>query len=147
MMSLGLTLTASTSLDMVAYFDADWVGCPDTRRSTSGYCVYFSPSLVSLSSKRQPTVWHSSAEAEYRTVANAVAECTCLRQLLQELHQDVSQLRLSTVTTSLQCTFPPPLFIIVGPSTLSWTFTLCMNRSSLDAFRFSMFRPHKSLLM
>ena len=76
---------------MVAYSDADWVGCPDTRRSTSGYCVYLGPSLVSWSSKRQPTVSRSSAEAEYRAVANAVAECTWLRQLLQELHHDVSQ--------------------------------------------------------
>nr|XP_020163383.1 uncharacterized mitochondrial protein AtMg00810-like [Aegilops tauschii subsp. strangulata] len=34
--SLGLTLTASASTDLVAYSDADWAGCPDTRRSTSG---------------------------------------------------------------------------------------------------------------
>ena len=25
---------------MVTYTDADWAGCPDTRRSTSGFCVY-----------------------------------------------------------------------------------------------------------
>nr|XP_045087553.1 uncharacterized mitochondrial protein AtMg00810-like [Aegilops tauschii subsp. strangulata] len=79
-MTLGLTVTASTSLEMMAYSDADWAGCPDTRRSTSGYCVYLGPSLVSWSSKRQPTVSRSSAEAEYRAVANAVAECTWLRQ-------------------------------------------------------------------
>ena len=65
-MSLGLTLTASASIDLVAYSDADWAGCPDTRRSTSGYCVYLGPSLISWSSKRQPTVSRSSAEAEYR---------------------------------------------------------------------------------
>ncbi|XP_071678617.1 uncharacterized mitochondrial protein AtMg00810-like [Lolium perenne] len=88
---LGLTLTASPSMEMVAYSDADWAGCPDTRRSTSGYCVYLGPSLVSWSSKRQPTVSRSSAEAEYRAVANAVAECTWLRQLLQELHHGVSR--------------------------------------------------------
>nr|XP_020201552.1 uncharacterized mitochondrial protein AtMg00810-like [Aegilops tauschii subsp. strangulata] len=64
-MALGLTLMASTSLEMVAYSDADWAGCPDTRRSTSGYCVYLGPSLVSWSSKQQPTVSRSSAEAEY----------------------------------------------------------------------------------
>jgi hypothetical protein len=42
--------------------------------------------LVSWSSKRQPTVSRSSAEAEYRAVANAVAEATWIRQLLTELH-------------------------------------------------------------
>ena len=50
--SMGLTLTASASTDLVAYSDADWAGCPDTRRSTSGYCVYLGPSLISWSSKR-----------------------------------------------------------------------------------------------
>jgi hypothetical protein len=86
-MGYGLSLHASpsTSTDLVAYSDADWAGCPDTRRSTSGYCVYLGSSLVSWSSKRQPTVSRSSAEAEYRAVANAVAECTWLRQLLSEL--------------------------------------------------------------
>ena len=92
--SLGLTLTASASTDLVAYSDADWAGCPDTRRSTSGYCVYLGPSLISWSSKRQPTVSRSSAEAEYRAVANAVAECSWLRQLLQELLCDVHKATL-----------------------------------------------------
>nr|XP_051202412.1 uncharacterized mitochondrial protein AtMg00810-like [Lolium perenne] len=80
-MDFGLSLHASTATDIVAYSDADWAGCPDTRRSTSGYCVYFGPSLISWSSKRQPTVSRSSAEAEYRAVANAVAEVSWLRQL------------------------------------------------------------------
>ena len=39
-MDLGLSIHASSSSDIVAYSDADWAGCPDTRCSTSGYCVY-----------------------------------------------------------------------------------------------------------
>ncbi|XP_021310406.1 uncharacterized protein LOC110433094 [Sorghum bicolor] len=34
---LGLMLRPSTSTDLVVYTDADWAGCPDTRKSTSGY--------------------------------------------------------------------------------------------------------------
>jgi hypothetical protein len=47
-MDLGLSLHASTAMDIIAYSDADWTGCPDTRRSTSGYYVfYLGPSLIS----------------------------------------------------------------------------------------------------
>jgi histone deacetylase 1/2 len=83
--SLGLHLRATTELSVTTYSDADWAGCPDTRRSTSGFCVFLGDSLVSWSSKRQPTVSRSSTEAEYRAVANAAAECIWLRQLLGEL--------------------------------------------------------------
>ena len=82
----GLQLYRSSSHNLIAYSDADWAGCPDTRKSTSGFCVFLGDNLVSWSSKRQATVSRSSAEAEYRAVANCVAESCWLRQLLQELH-------------------------------------------------------------
>ena len=81
----GLQFYRSSSHDLVSYTDADWAGCPDTRRSTSGFCVFLGSNLISWSSKRQPTVSRSSAEAEYRGMANCVAEACWLRQLLHEL--------------------------------------------------------------
>ena len=84
--SYGLIIPRSAPTQLVVYTDADWAGCPDTRRSTSGYAVFLGGSLISWSSKRQPTVSRSSAEAEYRAVANGVAEVSWLQQLLQELH-------------------------------------------------------------
>ncbi|GJS64463.1 ribonuclease H-like domain-containing protein [Tanacetum coccineum] len=55
-------------------------------QSTSGYCVFLGNNLLSWSSKRQPTLSRSSAEADNRGVANAVAETAWLRNVLRELH-------------------------------------------------------------
>ncbi|GJS26660.1 ribonuclease H-like domain-containing protein [Tanacetum coccineum] len=82
----GLQLFSFSTLDLVAYSDADWAGFLTTRRLTSGYCVFLGNNLPSYSSKRQPTLSHSSAEVEYRGVANVVAETCWLRNLLRELH-------------------------------------------------------------
>ena len=90
----GLQLRRSSSPTLVAYSDAEWAGWPDMRRSTSGFCVFLGDSLVSWSSKRQATISRSSAEAEYRGVANAAAECCWLRHLLDELHVKVDKATL-----------------------------------------------------
>jgi len=93
-LDFGLVIPCSALTQLVVYTDADWAGCPDTRRSTSGYAVFLGGSLISWSSKRQPTVSCSSAEAEYRAVANGVAEASWLRQLLQELHHPLASASL-----------------------------------------------------
>jgi hypothetical protein len=89
--TLSIALRAAPSPELTMYSDADWAGRPDTKRSTSGFCVFYGDALISWSSKRQTTVSRSSAEAEYRGVANAVAECSWLRHLLGELHSGVSK--------------------------------------------------------
>ncbi|XP_022004078.1 uncharacterized mitochondrial protein AtMg00810-like [Helianthus annuus] len=90
----GIHLSPASTLSLLAYTDADWAGCPDTRRSTSSYCVYLGDNLISWSSKRQSTISRSSAKAEYREVANVVAEICWLRNLLLELHRPLSRVTL-----------------------------------------------------
>jgi hypothetical protein len=87
----GLLLRRSASSELTVYTDADWAGCPDTRRSTSGYTVFLDTNLISWSSKRQNVVSRSSAETEYRAVANGVMEVCWLRQLLQEFHAPLTK--------------------------------------------------------
>ncbi|GJU31860.1 ribonuclease H-like domain-containing protein [Tanacetum coccineum] len=79
---------------ILRYLDADWAGCPTTQRSTSGYYVFLGNNLLSWSSKRQPTLSRSSADAEYRGVANTIAETCWLRNLLRELHTPLSSATL-----------------------------------------------------
>nr|GEW93312.1 ribonuclease H-like domain-containing protein [Tanacetum cinerariifolium] len=82
----GLQLHVSSTSQLNAYTDADWAGCPVTRRSTSSYCVFLGDNLLSWSAKRQVTLSRSIAEAEYRGVANVVAETAWIRNLFRELH-------------------------------------------------------------
>ncbi|XP_042755658.1 uncharacterized mitochondrial protein AtMg00810-like [Lactuca sativa] len=76
----------SPSTQLVSYTDDDWGGYLDTRRSTSGYCIFLGDNPISWSAKRQTTLSRSNAEAEYRGVANVVVEACWLRNILLELH-------------------------------------------------------------
>ena len=81
----GLFFPTDTSLQLVAYSDADWAGCPDTRRSTTGWCMFLGDALISWRCKKQDRVSKSSTEAEYRVMSTACSEIVWLRGLLEEL--------------------------------------------------------------
>nr|GEV28173.1 ribonuclease H-like domain-containing protein [Tanacetum cinerariifolium] len=83
----GLQLHLSSTTQLSAYIDADWAGCPVTRRSTSGYCVFLGVNLLSWSARHQITLSRSSAEAEYHGVANVVVETTWIHNLLSPTYQ------------------------------------------------------------
>ncbi|PNY13707.1 putative copia-type protein, partial [Trifolium pratense] len=84
----GLRYLNNTPHSLYGFSDADWAGCPVTRRSTTGYCVFLGANCISWSSKKQPTVARSSTEAEYRSMAHTTAELTWITYLLQDI--DVS---------------------------------------------------------
>ncbi|CAL8992777.1 unnamed protein product, partial [Prunus brigantina] len=64
---------ASCSLQLSAYSNPDYVGDPDSRHSTGGYCIFLGSNLISWSSKKQKTVSRSSTEAKYRQLAYTAA--------------------------------------------------------------------------
>jgi hypothetical protein len=62
--------SASSSLDLVGFFDANFVGCGIDQKSTSGTCHFFRSSLVCWSSRKQSSVAESTTEAEYVAAAH-----------------------------------------------------------------------------
>jgi hypothetical protein len=86
-----LYIHKSSSTNLTAYSESDWAGCPDDRRSTSGYCIFLGRNLISWSSKKQPTLSRSSTESEYKALANTSAELIWLQSLFGELGVSLSR--------------------------------------------------------
>lgn len=81
----GLVFSKKKDLSVEGFFDADWAGSQDDRRSTYAYCTYLGGNLVTWRSKKQTVCARSSAEAEYRAMAQAVSELLWLRILLKDI--------------------------------------------------------------
>jgi hypothetical protein len=50
-----------------------------------GFLVFFSPNLISWSSRKQVMISQSSTKFEYKALANAIAEMVWIQSLLQEM--------------------------------------------------------------
>jgi hypothetical protein len=76
----GIWYSASSSLDLVGFSDADFAGCGIDRKSTSGTCHFLGSSLICWSSQKQSSIAQSTTEAEY------VADASCCSQILWIVH-------------------------------------------------------------
>ncbi|KAK9048060.1 hypothetical protein SSX86_032977 [Deinandra increscens subsp. villosa] len=81
----GILLPKEGGTSLISYCDSDWLGCPYTRRSRTGYLLLLGGAPISWKSKKQSVVSRSSAEAEYRAMATIVSEILWIRWLLKEL--------------------------------------------------------------
>jgi hypothetical protein len=75
-LEFGIWYSASSSLDLVGFSDADFAGCGIDRKSTFGTCHFLGSSLVCWSSQKQSSVAQSITEAKY------VAAASCYSQIL-----------------------------------------------------------------
>lgn len=80
----GILLPKGNETDLIAYSDSDWLGCPFSRRSRTGYVLLLGGAPISWKSNKQSVVSRSSAEAEYRAMATTVSEILWTHWLLTE---------------------------------------------------------------
>ena len=84
-LQFGLQIYRSSCNTLQAFFEAEWVGSRDDRRSTGSFCIFLGNNLISWSCRKQATVAHSSIEAEYKAFANTAVELKWLQSLFGEL--------------------------------------------------------------
>jgi hypothetical protein len=147
---LGLLLRPSAQTELLVYSDADWAGCPDTRRSTSAFAVFLGDSL-NVSSPGPPSARTLSPAPVLRL------NIELLQMPLLKSPSCVSYFRNSMspcaaqpwfiVITSVLSTCPPTLSNISAPNILRLIFTLFASAWPSVKFVFFLFRhPHSMLI-
>ena len=81
----GILFRRDAALALECYTDADYAGSPIDRRSTSGYFTFLGGNVVTWRSKKQNVVARSSAEAEFRAMAQGICELLWLKVILEDL--------------------------------------------------------------
>jgi hypothetical protein len=83
--NIGLHYIRNPIHELHGFCDADWAGCRDDRRSTTGFAIFLGTNLISWGAKKQATVSRSTAEAEYRALASTTAELMWFVHLLNAI--------------------------------------------------------------
>ncbi|KAL9455249.1 hypothetical protein AB3S75_010624 [Citrus x aurantiifolia] len=105
----GILLSSTSDLHIRGYCDADLGSCPTTRRSVTGYCTFLGDSPISWKTKKQNVVSRSTAEAEYRSLA----DLSCELQWLKALFADLGHLQHEAMT--VYCDNQSALYIAENP--------------------------------
>ena len=88
------------STDLVGWCDADYAGCPDTRRSTTGYLFTLNGGAISWCSRAQPTIAASTTEAEYMAQSEATREALWLLKACADLGKSPAPIQIFTDSQS-----------------------------------------------
>nr|GFA13672.1 retrovirus-related Pol polyprotein from transposon TNT 1-94 [Tanacetum cinerariifolium] len=82
--NMGLWYTRDSGFELTGFLDADYAGCKDTFKSTSGGAQFLGEKLVSWSSKKQDCTALSTAEAEYVSLSACCAQVLWMRTQLTD---------------------------------------------------------------
>ena len=85
----GLFYPYTTTNTIKVYVDANFAGCHNTRRSTSGYIALFINCCISWLSKKQASVTKSTTKAEFATMSYSTRHIRWLLKGLADLHLHV----------------------------------------------------------
>ena len=109
-LDFGLWYPKGNDLTLIECSDADWVGCVDDRKSTSGTTFFLGGCLVSWSSKKQSLVSLSTAKAEYIAAITFCTQIIWMKQAFQDIIGFLFYvtIRVPLVSPRIQLCIPRP---------------------------------------
>jgi hypothetical protein len=96
----GLWYSASSSLALHGFLDVDFAECRLDRKSTSRTCQFLGSSLVSWSSRKQPSVAQSTTEAEYVAAASCCSQLLWITYTMSDFGEEYTHVPLQCDSTS-----------------------------------------------
>jgi hypothetical protein len=87
----GLWYPKGKHLSLISYTDADWAGCIDDQRSTSGVVFYLGECLVSWLRKKQSSISLSTAEEDYIVTTSCCTQVLWMKQTLTDIQFDYDE--------------------------------------------------------
>jgi len=141
MSSYGIHLTRGSSLSLHGFTDAVRAGSVDDRKSTRGYIVFLSTTLVSWKSGKQCTVAYSSTEAKYKALVDGTAEVLWLHYLLTDLCFPLVLLLLSSTIIWVLLMYLLIRFLMLEQKMLKLIITLFVTGWPKRRFRFASSPP------
>lgn len=75
-----LVMPSHNSFDLKGFSNSDWARDVNDWRSTTWFSIFLGSSLIRWKSKKQDVVSQSSAEAEYRALADNIVEIVWIRR-------------------------------------------------------------------
>ncbi|RVX07246.1 Retrovirus-related Pol polyprotein from transposon RE1 [Vitis vinifera] len=82
----GLSIQATPDYNLTCFTNVNYASSLDDHQSPSSYFVFMGSNIISWSSTKQKVVSRSTAESEYRAVANGATKLSWIGSLLRELN-------------------------------------------------------------
>ncbi|GJT68403.1 hypothetical protein Tco_1019883 [Tanacetum coccineum] len=104
--NMGLWYPKDSGFELIAYSDANHVGCHDDCKSTSGGLQFLGEKLVNWSSKKQDCTAMSTAEAEYVSLSACCAQVIWIRTQLLDYGYKLNKILMycdSKSTIAISC--------------------------------------------
>jgi hypothetical protein len=109
-LEFGIWYFTSSSLDLVGFSDADFVGCGIDQKNTSGTCHILGYSLVCWSSCRQTSVAQSTTEAEYVAAASYCSQISLTVHTMRDYRVTYKSVSLMSDSSSAIYLAQNPVF-------------------------------------